>query len=562
LCFKPDDGGTGNVNLTDKETLELNELCNELVDGNIAPAQREQLSKLLAASDEARKFYVRYAGLSASLFDYAGEMQGGQPENAPESSLPAKGRILHFPRFVMSAFAVAASLVIAAGIWPLMSRDSADAAGDSDAEELAARITGSENCVWAKSPALLQPGAHLQQGQIIALEKGRAEITFDCGAQIVLDGPASLEVNSPWETTLHRGLLHAHVPPEATGFRVTHQSVDVVDLGTEFTMAADEAGSADVYVTKGEVETTPRGASNPAAETITLRKDEGRHFANGHVALLENGAKKYGAFNYPAKLTRFAAPANFVHWSFNETEGPVARAERNGDRADTFELKIAADESTAIEPYRESGRWSNALRLDGRTTAQAACPGISAETPRTIAFWAKVPADAQLADAGSAVGWISKGGGKLGAHSVQIGWNASPSQGPVGALRTECGRAPNIAATNLRDGRWHHVAVVFVPNERGGGKLHVKQYVDGRLEQPGFRHSKKAKRELLYAGAVDAPNDTLVIGRRIGRAGEAHGKFRGSLDELFIADRALTPQEIHRLMLENKTGAADYIAHE
>ena len=70
------------MKLTDKQILELNELCNSLVDGTITDLQKVRLSQQLASSEEARQFYVRSLGLSASLYDYASEMQTGAVDGA------------------------------------------------------------------------------------------------------------------------------------------------------------------------------------------------------------------------------------------------------------------------------------------------------------------------------------------------------------------------------------------------------------------------------------------------------------------------------------------------
>ena len=70
------------MNLSDPEILELNELCNAVVDGTINDAQKDALSKWLMRSEEARRFYVRVTGLSASLFHYAAELQTGEPDGS------------------------------------------------------------------------------------------------------------------------------------------------------------------------------------------------------------------------------------------------------------------------------------------------------------------------------------------------------------------------------------------------------------------------------------------------------------------------------------------------
>jgi hypothetical protein len=52
---------------------------------------------------------------------------------------------------------------------------------------------------------------------------------------------------------LHRGQLSARVPEIAIGFRVDAPGVNVVDLGTEFSLAVDGSGQPKVHVFKGKV---------------------------------------------------------------------------------------------------------------------------------------------------------------------------------------------------------------------------------------------------------------------------------------------------------------------
>ena len=116
----------------------------------------------------------------------------------------------------------------------------------------------------------------------------------------------------------------------------------------------------------------------------------------------------------------------------------------------------------------------------------------------------------------------------------------------LGALRTKAGRVVIAGTTPLRDGRWHHVAVVFNPGRKPDA-MQIRQYVDGRLE--GAPLKRAAKRAIARSGAAGNTGtlDMLTIGA------SADGTFyRGEMDELFIADRALAPQEIRQLMSRNQ----------
>ena len=88
-----------------------------------------------------------------------------------------------------------------------------------------ARITGAKDCRWVGAAPTARSGDYLRKGQYLELAAGFAEVTFDSGAQVILEGPACLSLNSAWDATLVRGTLKANVPTEAMGFRVSNPSV-------------------------------------------------------------------------------------------------------------------------------------------------------------------------------------------------------------------------------------------------------------------------------------------------------------------------------------------------
>src|SRR5271166_1147012 len=83
LCQRSIKPRRGNMSLSDREILELNELCNALADGTITASQKDLLASRLAASEEARRFYIRVMGLCASLHYYASEMQSEAADALP-----------------------------------------------------------------------------------------------------------------------------------------------------------------------------------------------------------------------------------------------------------------------------------------------------------------------------------------------------------------------------------------------------------------------------------------------------------------------------------------------
>jgi hypothetical protein len=245
-------------------------LCNAVVDENLTEPQRARLESWLVESIDARVYYIRAMDLSANLAHQASEMQMEAPDGP--------GRFLRFVQAVRWRWmAFAAAVLVAVGFWAREWSPPAASSNAAEPIEYVARITGENAVVWKKGVSELKPGAFLRRGQHVELASGFAEITFDSGAVVLLSGPAVLEVNSAWISTLRRGAVKVSVPSQAIGFRVSNSAVDVVDMGTEFSMVADDQGGAEVLVLKGKVQAVPRGHEDP--EAVELQANDARHFA-------------------------------------------------------------------------------------------------------------------------------------------------------------------------------------------------------------------------------------------------------------------------------------------
>ncbi len=508
--------------MSDDETVELASLCSVLADDTITGAEKERLNSILRASEEARRFYIKQAALSVSLITYAAEMQSDAPRlivMKPKSQW-------------LAGIAVAAAVMILGFIfWP--KRGTTMPAAEMI---LVASMTGTKDCVW--SGASMESGAQLQAGQQLELTKGAAEITFDSGAQISIEGPTSLVITSAWDASLKYGTVKSKVPEEAIGFRITHPSVEVVDLGTEFSILADAAG-AEVLVLKGSVEAFVHGDETP----VVLKEQESRRFAEDGVSAVRDRQRKFAHFAHVIQFERAVINDDYAHWSFDEGAESVLLAEQRSKRKRGGRPKLDANANATLA----DGRWGKSLLFDGHLVAKAVMPELSTSgSGRTIAFWVRVPENAPIKEGrGSILGW-GQSSKKHGAQSACIGWNKSPAQGPVGAIRSELGRTRIIGGTNVRDGRWHHVALVLVPD--ASGLLHVKQYVDGRLDgSPVGDRPKKKSGDVAEQDDID----TLWLGCGP-QDFRKRAFFSGALDELFVIDHALTPTEIVRLMHENQ----------
>lgn len=527
--------------LTDQEILELNELCGALADESITDVQRQRLEQLLETNEEARRYYVRAMGLSASLHTYAAETQTEPVTRPREVPVRARRNIFSWWHALPVAGAIAAAMIYIA---TLPSRNPENEIQNPTSPDSIASITGATDCVWGDGN--FAPGDRVPKGRQLHLERGIAEITFDSGARLTLEAPAILEANSAWDSTLRRGLVKASVPTQAIGFRIASKAVDVIDLGTEFTMDADADGTAAVRVLKGEIEASPRGADR---DTLYMRENETLRFAADGITTLDSADPAYIRLNLDLNIEHTLPGATHYRVTFDDSgnaEFPLGPTTPSVAQIRNPIIHAAASDTPAAM-YSDS-KHGRALRLDGDRYAQVNIPNLSSHAAHTIAFWAKIPKDTTLANSYAMIGW-STALPKLNSRPVHISWNRTPGEGTLGAIRTDFGGGHAIGNTNLRDGRWHHIAIIFTPGENNT-PVEVRQYVDGRLESGAITPDQF--RATGRAADASAPLlDTLWLGCRLGASGPRKERFRGEIAEVHITERGLTPFEIVSLMQAN-----------
>jgi hypothetical protein len=182
-----------------------------------------------------------------------------------------------------------------------------------------ARITATRNSSWAESSKNLGFGSRLTPGERLDLVNGLVEITFNDGAVVVLEGPATFDVDSPGRAQLHEGRMSAVVPERAHGFEVATARMNVVDLGTEFGLMAEREGTTEVHVFNGlvkaqlldekgnqvrmmELNTSQAARIEPAAAVVARIPARDDEFVRtlSVAAGPHDGLYAYDGFNYPA----------------------------------------------------------------------------------------------------------------------------------------------------------------------------------------------------------------------------------------------------------------------
>lgn len=231
---------------------QLLELISRCVSGDITPDQHEQLQTELKISPHARAIFREQLDVEAALRTWAAEDRKTviQPALAVSSSnwLVAQRAIL----------ALAATIVLVASGWWLWSLRGSppEPIAESPREVIVERVSyvgiigAQHDCVWRDDSTLITGSKF--SAQKFALSSGVAELRFDSGSNVILEGPCEFEVREVGAGHLLAGNVVVHVTELSDGFTLTTPEATIVDEGTEYAVAlSDEA--AEVYVFDGAV---------------------------------------------------------------------------------------------------------------------------------------------------------------------------------------------------------------------------------------------------------------------------------------------------------------------
>lgn len=115
---------------------------------------------------------------------------------------------------------------------------------------LVAKLTDTVDIKWDDQDHRVERGDDLRAGTM-KLKKGYAEITFDCGAEVIVEGPAEIELEKVDQMRINYGRLYATVPSQALGFTISSPNTKIIDLGTEFGVEVGLWGATQLHVMRG-----------------------------------------------------------------------------------------------------------------------------------------------------------------------------------------------------------------------------------------------------------------------------------------------------------------------
>lgn len=374
-------------------------------------------------------------------------------------------------------------------------------------------------------------GVFMPQG-FYELSRGVIELQSTSGVLLTLEGPAAFTLLDGQGIRMTRGRVAAHVPPQATGFRVEIPNGTVIDLGTDFAVEAVQGEKSEVHVFKGEVKINLTGSKAAGALPLHLTTGEAARidYLTGMPSGIDLDEQRFLRALDPAPrryTERILQMGPAVYYPMEPTDNGARLKDFARGRADAV-----INFGNAKEPVWAPGKVGLALALGGpaqQTYASAASYCQTEGDELTVAAWVR---------ASSRPRWASIAKNWAGAENWgQFHFGLYRDSGELEAHIQDSSRREITVKDRvpLPLNVWHHVAFVA-----DGQTL--------RLYRNGNQIDAAPYQRLVRDPRIKA----LAIGTKLNLAGDApeerdFNMWDGRLDELAIFNRALSADEVGQL---------------
>ena len=263
-------------------------LAQSALQGNATARQIAQLDQLLQSDPQVRKCYLDFIQDSYSLRIWAlaelEKSKSGSPafvavkatgkaatESSgsrsirgpnPPSGTASRGRKRLKQKTWLVAASLAAVVLIAVGTITALRRNRTQ-----PQQQVVASVIEVKDCLWSADTPLAA-GDPLLANHSLELLDGVVQIRFRDGATVTMKGPSNLELLTAGSARLHSGVMASFVPPDAVGFQVHTDSLNVIDLGTSFGVAVTAGGDSSVSVFSGHVEVSLAVSDDPMRRIV------------------------------------------------------------------------------------------------------------------------------------------------------------------------------------------------------------------------------------------------------------------------------------------------------
>ena len=548
---------------------ELVELAAQLADEDLDDNRLETLRGIVACDRAGAAWLVDWLELNAMLqLDIGSQSQfpmvpaallpskSGRPAVACDCAEPEKSGLravnfqsLRWKPWLAMATAVLLLVSYALGfVTPTFLRHDSASSMDPQpallAEKTIATIAAGVDVEFGDGLTL---GSRVAPGRL-QLKRGVAQLVFDRGAVVVLEGPAELFLIDSGTCRLVSGSISADVLPESGEFNVGVGDFSIMETDARFGLRTSPDEDSEVHVFGGELNLVNYGGT--IAQARHLKEGQALRFGGNEVATgMDSDPTSFVTRQELARRHRLnekLAHARWVEYSKRWLDDPSVMIRYEfGPTADGVIVNtVDADRHSAkyrrSSPRWISGRWSDkqTMLFDGRTDVLdvADHPDLRLQRQLSLAIWFQARSHSwgpwtRLAGKGRGADrnyglWVDMDGELL--------WQVCPDKDPESQ---EVWDRYSLEAGVLPVGQWC-LAVGVVDEDQ------LRVYVNGELRASGPAPETIAN-----------SNDPLTIGF-YDDVPHHNTYFCGELDELILLNRVLSEDEIAEMY---EAGRPEYI---
>lgn len=260
------------------------ELLDRYLNGQASEAEVAELDRLLQENEELRREFQQHANVIAALEEH-GSYDDPYADTAFAASTRAKKSFGPMHWLALSALFVLLGGFVLASL---------------RAPTAVATLVSNENAAW-ESALPTTPGSALPPG-VMSLKSGLATIRFQSGAELTLEAPAEIELETAMRGRLFSGRAIVEVPESAHGFVLDTPDGYAVDHGTSFAVSVGPGGEESSFeVLDGEIALHSSGE-----EPVHLFENQAALMNNGRIKKL-NGPLDEGTLDSPREVVRITS---------------------------------------------------------------------------------------------------------------------------------------------------------------------------------------------------------------------------------------------------------------
>lgn len=320
------------------QNRELIRLLSALCDGQLSESDSQRLNDMLR-DEEARRVYLEYMDMQARLVKLDAPELGRRLITSDRATTTSPARASHtwwaapIVRYAaIVAGTIAATVLVQFALHqPRVNREpTALGSGITQVSprKYVATLTQVADVQWGGGTQPYRAGSRVLTGDF-HLQRGIARVAYEGGIELIVEGPARLQLESETTASLITGKVFFRADDASAPFTLNTPSSVLVDLGTEYAVEVG-AKQEEVHVFSGEVQRVAR-ENNQTAEPLLLSAGEARRF--GDSAELSGVAAAIEPEKFVRELPRVATQDSdpgaglLALESFDYSDGQALREE-------------------------------------------------------------------------------------------------------------------------------------------------------------------------------------------------------------------------------------------